>query len=299
MTGAAADSSEQPADATTVAFAALMQESDQALPLDQAALLLAKGIVYPDLELTAALDTLDDLAARLRQQLRNEQNPWVIAEALQHFLGHDMGFRGPDSLNDESYYDDRNSYLNDILGRRIGIPIGLSLVYLEVARRIDFPMVGVGMPLHFVVKYSLGPAPDEGIFLDPFYGGALLTAHDLEQRFLGQFGRQYSFATHYLGAVTKKQLLTRLLNNLRGVYLGRQRLTSALRVLEYLLLIAPWNLEALRDHGLLALRIGDYPQAIADLDTYTQFATNDPHLPAIRGHLEELRQRFSLEGDMA
>ena len=283
-----------PADPTAAAFATLMRERDERLPLDRAAVLLARGIAYPDLEIEAPLAALDDLAAGFRQRLPVTREPLAVATALRDYLGTELGFRGPDSASEDAYYDARNSYLNDILGRRVGIPIGLSIVYIEVARRIAFPLVGVGMPVHFVVKHPLGDAPEEGLFLDPFHGGILLTPEQLRERFAAQLGDRHQFAEHYLGAVTKKQLLTRVLNNLRAVYLMRQQLRNALLVLDYLLLIAPWDLETRRDRGLLALRIGEYPRALDDLQAYAEFATNDPNLPVIRGHIEALRRRFTL-----
>src|SRR5262249_34439259 len=155
---------------------------------------------------------------------------------------------------------------------RIGIPIGLSIVYLEVARRVDFLLVGVGTPLHFVIKHPLGDAPQDGIFLDPFLGGALVTPAEVRRRLEAQFRGQAPFADHYLGAVTKKQTLMRVLQNLKQIYLTRDSLRSALTVLDYLLLIAPWDLESLRDRGLLALRLGEAARALEDLQAYVSFA---------------------------
>jgi regulator of sirC expression with transglutaminase-like and TPR domain len=285
-----------PDEPTAAAFATLMRERDDDLPLDRAATLIARGIAYPDLDLEATLAILDDLADGLRSRLSLSPEPRAVAVALRDYLGSELGFRGPASESEDAYYDARNSYLNDVLGRHVGIPIGLAIVYIEVARRIGFPLVGVGMPMHFVIKHSLGDAPEEGIFMDPFLGGALLTPQQLRQRFETQFRERIPFAEHYLGAVTKKQLLTRVLNNLRGVYLGRQQLHRALSVLDYLLLIAPWDLETRRDRGLLALRIGEFSRALEDLQAYERFATSDPNLPVIRGHIEALRRRFTLGG---
>ena len=285
-----------PNESTAAAFATLMQERGDDLPLDRAAALIARGIAYPDLDLEATLAVLDDLADGLRSRLPALPEPRAVAVALRDYLGGELGFRGPANESEDAYYDVRNSYLNDVLGRHVGIPIGLAIVYIEVARRIGFSLVGVGMPLHFVIKHSLGDAPEEGIFMDPFLGGALLTPQQLRQRFEAQFRDRAPFAEHYLGAVTKKQLLARVLNNLRGVYLGRQQLHRALSVLDYLLLLAPWDLETRRDRGLLALRIGEFSRALEDLQAYERFATSDPNLPVIRGHIEALRRRFTLGG---
>lgn len=286
----------RPADETGAAFAAVIRLRDEDLPLDRAAALLARGIAYPDLDVEETLAQLDDLAAGLSVHLPVLREPYPLVDALRRYLGEELGFRGPGSQREDDYYDPRNSFLNDILGRRIGIPIGLSIVYLEVARRAGIPLVGVGMPLHFVVKYPLGDAPQEGIFLDPFLRGALVTPQQLRDRFMAQYQQRAPFADHYLGAVTKKQLLTRVLLNLRQLYLRRNAPRLVLTALDYQLLIAPWDLEARRDRGMVALRLGEAALALEDLEAYERYATGDPNLPIIRSYIEALRRRFALGG---
>ena len=291
-----ADWGELPPDnKNAAAFAALMREPDERLPLDRAATLLARGVAYRQLDVQEILDQLDVLALGLRSRLPVGRTPLAAVTALRDYLGRDLGFRAPRGDEDD-YYDPRNSFLNDVLGRRIGIPIGLSLVYLEVARRVDIPLVGVGLPWHFVVKYPLGDAPDDAIFLDPFAGGALLTPAELRARFESQSQGRVPYAEHFLGAVTRKQLLTRSLHNLRGIYAARNNVRSLTTVLDYLLLIAPWDLETRRERGLLALRIGEADRALADLQLYAQYSPDDPNLPLINSYIEALRRRFTLGG---
>jgi len=284
-----------PDNKNVAAFAALMREPDERLPLDRAATLLARGVAYRQLDVQEILDQLDVLALGLRSRLPVERTPLAVVTALCDYLGRDLGFRAPRGSEDD-YYDPRNGFLNDVLGRRIGIPIGLSLVYLEVARRVDIPLVGVGLPWHFVVKYPLGDDPHDAIFLDPFAGGALLTPAELRARFESQSQGRVPYAAHFLGAVTKKQLLTRSLHNLRGIYAARNNVRSLTTVLDYLLLIAPWDLETRRERGLLALRIGDADRALADLQLYAEYSPDDPNLPLINSYIEALRRRFSLGG---
>ena len=284
------------ADSTSAAFAELMRRRDDDLPLDHAAALLARGLAYPYLNPDEIAAQLDDLADGLQGQLPLGRDPRRIAAALAQFLGNEVGFRGPESAREDDYYDARNSFINDVLGRRVGIPIALAVVYLEVARRIDFPLVGVGLPGHFLVKHPLGDAPEEGIFLDPFLRGATLSLGQIRDRFDTHFGGRARFETHYLGAVTKKQLLTRALQNLKALYFSRNQLRSALTTFDYLLLIAPWDLETRRDRGMLALRLGETALALADLQAYEEHARGDPNLPLIRGYIEALRRRFSLGG---
>lgn len=283
-------------DPTSAAFAELMRRRDDDLPLDRAAALLARGLAYPELNVAEVVAQLDDLAAGLMGQLPLGRDPRHLAEALGRFLGGEIGFRGPASEGEDDYYDARNSFINDVLGRRIGIPIALSVVYLEVARRIDFPLVGVGLPGHFLIKHSLGDAPEEGIFLDPFNRGAIVSLEQIRSRFDAHFGGRARFETHHLGAVTKKQLLTRALQNLKSIYYSRNQLRAMLAIFDYLLLIAPWDLESRRDRGMLALRLGETALALADLQAYEAHATGDSNLPLIRGYIEALRRRFSLGG---
>ncbi len=284
-----------PRDENAAAFAALMREPDERLPLDRAATLLARGVAYRQLDVQEILDQLDVLARGLRARLPAERTPLAAVTALGDYLGRDLGFRAPRGGEDD-YYDPRNSFLNDVLGRRIGIPIALSLIYLEVARRVDIPLVGVGLPWHFVVKHPLGDDQHDAIFLDPFAGGALPTPAELRARFEAQSQGRVPYAEHFLGAVTKKQLLTRALHNLRGIYSARNNVRSLTTVLDYLLLIAPWDLETRRERGLLALRIGEADRALADLQLYAEFARDDPNLPLINGYIEALRRRFTLGG---
>jgi len=283
-------------DPTSAEFADLMRRRDDDLPLDRAAALLAKGVAYPELDPAEISAQLDDLAAGLMAQLPLGRDPRQIADALRRFLGDELGFRGPDSRREDDYYDARNSFINDVLGRRIGIPIALSVVYLEVARRIDFPLVGVGLPGHFLIKHPLGDDPEDGLFLDPFQRGAILSLGQIRTMFDAHFGGRARFETHYLGAVTKKQLLTRALQNLKNVYYSRNQLRTMLTVFNYLLLIAPWDLDSRRDRGMLALRLGETALALEDLQAYEAHATGDSNLPLIRGYIEALRRRFSLGG---
>lgn len=280
-------------DDTADAFAALMRARDEELPLDRAAALLARGIAYPDLDVERVLSGLDRLAEGLRERLPPGREPGRTIAALNDYLFGELAFRG----NDAEYYDPRNSFLNDVLDRRLGIPITLSLVYIEVARRVDFPLAAVSFPAHFLVKHGGGDAVEDDLYIDPHHGGRLVSVAQLREWVDQFYAGRLPFASHYLGAVTKKQILTRMLQNLKEIYLNRRNdARGALAVVDYLLLIAPWDLEQRRDRGLLAMQTGDPARALEDLQTYEQFVTNDPNLPVIRGYIEALRRRFSLGG---
>src|SRR5262245_56639895 len=148
-------------------FQQLVTLPDPAIPLAEAALLMACE-EDPQLEISPYLDQLDEIADTVKQQVSEGTDPLNITASINNVLFEQFGFRG----NSDDYYDPRNSFFNDVLDRRLGIPITLSLVYLEVARRLNFPMFGVGMPGHFIVKYA---ARNEEILIDPFHKGMVLT----------------------------------------------------------------------------------------------------------------------------
>lgn len=284
-------SADRPPDATSAAFAALMRLRDEDLPLDRAAALLARGIAYPDLDVDRVLARLDRMAGEARDRLPPDRAPARTVAALNDYLFREVGLRG----NDDAYYDPRNSFLNDVLIRRLGIPISLAVVYIEVARRLDFPLAAVSFLAHFLIKHAAGGEVEGDLYIDPYHGGALLTVDQLRERVARFYEGRLPFATHYLGAVTKKQVLIRMLQNLKEIYLNRLNdARHTLTIVQYLLLVAPWDLEQRRDRGLLALQIGDPALALEDLETYVKFVANDPNLPVIRGYIDALRRRFSL-----
>src|SRR5215469_16388866 len=140
-------------------FQELVTLPDGAIPLAEAALLMACE-EYPQLQISPYLDQLDEIAAEAKRKIAGRDSPAEVVANINDVLFEEFGFRG----NKDNYYDPRNSFFNDVMDRRLGIPITLSTVYLEVARRLDFPMVGVGLPGHFVVKYA---DPQQEFFLDP------------------------------------------------------------------------------------------------------------------------------------
>jgi regulator of sirC expression with transglutaminase-like and TPR domain len=195
----------QPATiAETIAKA--LQGSDQDIDLAAVALEIAR-ITYPSLDSAIYLRRLDEMAAMVECRRRD---PLTLIESLNECLFERLGFRG----NIEEYHDPRNSFLNEVLDRRTGLPITLSLVYMEVARRIDLPICGVGFPGHFLVKYPGEPE----IVLDCFNGGKILLEPDCEERLQEVYGRPMAMNPLFLGAVTKKQMVTRMLHNLKVPY---------------------------------------------------------------------------------
>ncbi len=183
-----------------------LDAADDQIDLGAVALEIAR-IAYPALEPAPYLRRLDEMAALVEYQ---RSDPLSVIEALNECLFARLGFHG----NRDDYYDPRNSFLNDVLDRRTGIPITLSLVYMEVARRIDLPLVGVGFPGHFMVKHPGDPE----IVVDCFSGGQIMLQPDCEERLQTVYGRPVALDPAFLNAVTKKQIIIRMLNNLKVIY---------------------------------------------------------------------------------
>jgi regulator of sirC expression with transglutaminase-like and TPR domain len=204
-------------------------------------------------------------------------------ERLSGFLSDEVGLRG----NAEDYYDPRNSYLNEVLDRRLGIPITLALIYIEVGRRAGVPLDGVGFPGHFLLRHSLHTQ----LVLDPFDRGRLLTMDDCKEMLERLSNGSLAFDPRLLRPSTPRQILVRILNNLRGVYLHRGEQLRVIGVLDRVLLLDPDDVGARRDRGLLSLRWGDPVRGIEDLERYLALEPEAPDHEAIENVIAEARQR--------
>ena len=257
-----------PDDEAVRQIRALMRRPEEQISLAEAALWIA-SIEYPQLDRAACLAQLDALAAPLAARVVGQTDPLRIIAAINERLFSEEGFRG----NAEDFYDARNSYLNDVLVRRRGIPIMLSTIYLEVAARINFPLAGVGMPGHYLVRHRFFD-----IFIDAFEQGATLTVAECEQRMHKALGQVLPFDQELLEAAPKLRTVMRMLNNLRNVYAGTRQLTRALRLTELALALNPesgpeWELvmaNDLRQRAALLMEMRRYSPALATLERYLE-----------------------------
>jgi regulator of sirC expression with transglutaminase-like and TPR domain len=228
--------------------------------LAKAALYIAQE-EYPQLDIPAHLAMLDRMADTLRQQLPATPYPMKIIRTINRYLFDELNFRG----NDLDYYDPRNSFLNEVLTRRVGIPITLSLVYLELAKRIGFPMAGVGMPGHFLIRPTL---EEMAIFVDPFHRGEILFEQDCHDRFQQMFGDSARLEPQHLEHITPATFLVRLLTNLKMIYLQQRNVPKALDAINRILLIHPEAVAEWRDRGLINYQQGRLDAALLDLERY-------------------------------
>jgi regulator of sirC expression with transglutaminase-like and TPR domain len=255
-------------------LALLAAGGEAELDLARAALYLAAE-EYPALDADAYVARLDAMAREAADLPLETAPPLGRLLALNRYLFAEQGFTG----NAYHYYDPRNSFLNEVLDRHTGIPITLSVVYLELGWRLELPLAGVGMPGHFVVGYYPGSAPQ---YVDVFGQGRLLTREDCIARLQEQFGSGFVFRDEHLAPVTKRQILTRMLGNLKQIYMQRQDLDRALAAVERILLLNPDEPGEIRDRGLIHYRRGALREAHADLERYTHLAPDADDAETVR-----------------
>jgi len=273
--------SSQTAKNTRARFAELISRDDEQINLAEGALLIAAE-EYPRLSVACCLDKLDLFADLAREQAADAHSAADIISALNSVLFERLGFRG----NRQSYYDPRNSCLNEVIDRRVGLPITLTVVYIEVARRIGFPVKGVGMPFHFIAKHK----GEEGdIFIDPFNGGRLLGPAGCAELLDEMSGGNLEIQPGHLEAVSNKQILTRILSNLLGIYSASDH-RRALAAIERMLLINPNSATHIRDRGLLLAKVGDSQRAIVELERYLEVARYAADADSIREQIKSIRQ---------
>jgi regulator of sirC expression with transglutaminase-like and TPR domain len=266
------------------ALAALLALPDDAIDLGQAALLIARE-EYPDLEVDRYLGVLDRMAEELRSRLRGGEGCISQIAHLNRLLFDEMGFRG----NREEYDDPRNSFLNDVLDRRVGIPISLCTVYLEVARRLGIPLAGVSFPGHFLVRYT-GREVEGEILIDPFNRGAILTEAECRKRIEEMYRGQVVFRPEFLRRARTKEILERMLNNLKATYQAQRDFHRALGAQELLLCIHPGRGAEIRDRGIMHYRLALLGQAADDFEAYLLAAPDAPDAADIRLRLKELKR---------
>jgi regulator of sirC expression with transglutaminase-like and TPR domain len=266
-------------------FAGLVRRPESAIDLGEVALVIAQE-EYPELEVTRYLSCLDEMGADVLARVGPTEDPHRLIAGLGDYLFRERGFHG----NTDDYYDPRNSLLNDVLDRRTGIPITLSTVHMEVGRRLGLRLHGVGMPGHFLVKYV---GPDEEILIDPFNGGALLSHADCQRLLDKVYQGKVAFESRFLATVGTRQILTRMLNNLKAIYFKKQEFATALSVVERLLILDPGTATEVRDRGLLLSQLKRYSEATADLERYLRLAPGAEDSEVICDHLRSIRQRVA------
>jgi regulator of sirC expression with transglutaminase-like and TPR domain len=251
-------------DPTAAAFYEAISLPDEQIDLLECTLLIAQ-IEYPLLNRSSYVDRIEEIAAPLQQEFAADSLARIVQ--VKRLLFEQLGFHG----NREDYYDPRNSFMNDVIDRRTGIPITLSLVLIEVGRRLGLPLVGIGLPGHFLV----GSADRFDIFVDAFDGGRILTRSDATALFRSmQPG--VPFRPEFLSPVRPAQFLTRILNNLLEIYLRAARHAKALPMLERIIVLNPNEHEWIRRRAALHSVLKNYASAARDLERYLALVPDSP-----------------------
>jgi regulator of sirC expression with transglutaminase-like and TPR domain len=272
-------------------FAELVSRQDERIELAKACLQIAQD-AYPGLDVDGYVGELERFAKRLRARFAQDASPEDRIIALNEFLFDDLGFGG----NTDNYYDPRNSYLNEVIDRRTGIPITLSVLYMEIGRRIGLPFEGVSFPGHFLVRLPLRGGT---LVLDPFSGGVPQPEAELRERLKRVIPREALGGVavadlpldQFLEPASNRQILARLLRNLKGVYREKDQPERLLAVLNRMIVVAPESAAELRDRGYVYQRLECWRPALQDLAEYLQREPEAPDQDDVRAKMVDLSLR--------
>ncbi|MCY0388803.1 tetratricopeptide repeat protein [Robbsia sp. Bb-Pol-6] len=266
-------------------FAALVAE-DEGLPLTEAALSLAQD-AYPDLDMQGTLAEIDALVDRLKKRLAKDAGLAQKLPLLNRFFFRELGFAG----NQNDFYDPDNSHLNVVLRKRRGIPISLAVLYLEMAQQLQLPAGGVSFPGHFMLRVTL---PAGEVMLDPMSGESLSEAQLMDRLdpYLSRRGEPIGGALRaLLQPATAREILARMLRNLKSIYLQTERWQRLLAVQQRLAILLPQDIEERRDRGLAFARLDYLRPAIEDLQAYLGECPAAEDATVIESQLVDLRRR--------
>ena len=263
-------------------FHTLVSRSDDQIDLFHAALLIAAD-EYPELDVAQYLTQMDAWAETLKHRLPEKTHPPIRIQYLNDYLFSNLGFSG----NTDDYYDPRNSYLNEVIDRRLGIPITLSVLYLELGRRLGLNLSGVSFPGHFLVKLPHGGG---ALVLDPFNRGIALNGEDLLARLQTMFEVDVSDLTPFLTTASNKLILVRILSNLKGIYHHQNNSAKALDMMNKILLLAPQRHVEYRDRGFLLQSLECYNAALQDFRSYLKLNPEAEDANVIRARIIDLQR---------
>ncbi len=278
-------------------FTALIVGEDASIDLARAALLIAAE-EYPSLDIPLYLSRLEELAEHVRaHMLHLAMEPahppltvnqcFDVLHAMNGVLFEQERFRG----NRIDYYNPQNSFLNRVLERRLGIPLSLSLVYMEVGKRLGLHIAGVGMPFHFIVRCDF---QNTSIYIDPYEKGKFLSEQDCRQRLSQIFKNESDFDPSWLEPLSSRQLLVRMLTNLKNIYIHRGDFLRALMACDRILLLNPAQPVELRDRGVVHFHLKHYSRAIHDLGRYIELDPQANDIEEVRQQIKMIHQLIAL-----
>ncbi len=253
------------------------------VPLEEIAFVIARE-KYPDFDASVYRERLDEFARRAHRRVGRVIGGRQILHGLSHYLFEEEGFRG----NTRDYYNPSNSFLNDVLDSRQGIPITLSIFYIAIARRLGLKTEGVSFPGHFLVRFE----DEDGVFfVDPFHKGKILSQEGCRQRLFEMYGEDLPFRPEFLEPAKHREVLLRMLTNLKVIALMRTDYPTALQMLNRLLLFKPEGGQELKERGLVEYQLECFSPALKDLEDYLREMPDDPDRSKIEGYIADLRDK--------
>jgi len=241
-------------------FFSLSRRNDDEIDLAVGALLIAKD-PYPELNMSVYLEQLNHMATEVQEQIVETDDSRAQIVQLNHYLFEEKAFKG----NKDDYYNPRNSYLNDVLERKLGIPITLSVVYIEVGKRIGLPIVGIAFPGHFIVKHK---GKHMETFIDPFEGGQFLSEESLLEKLRTVFQQPTPMKPEFLMEVSNREIITRMLRNLKQIYFQEKVYERATIAGERIAWLNPESAQDRRDLGYLYHQSNCYGKSLAAFKEY-------------------------------
>lgn len=257
--------------------------SDSKYNLIEKCLKLAQILEYPQLDIQANIEKINEIAKSLKIILSDVKNPTYLISMLNEHLFERLGFQG--DTND--YYDPKNNFLNEVLQKKSGIPITLSILYVEIARQIGLELRICGFPSHVVVKHG------EDMILDPFGGGRLLTVEDLEDILYRNFGEEIEFQPEFLDELPEDKILVRIIRNLKNSYAQSYAYDKALRCANMILAVEPDSPDEIRDKGIVLERLQKYKEALDHLNKYLEIAPESADVDYILELIRNTREKIN------
>jgi regulator of sirC expression with transglutaminase-like and TPR domain len=267
-------------------FRQAVDRPEESIDLGRAALTIALP-EYPELDCLDYLRRIDSIALEVSERCGSDTDAFRSIAALNLVLFSQHGFHG----NRDAYYEPDNSFLHRVIERKTGIPITLSVLYIEVAQRVGLSFSGVGFPGHFLVKTSID---DNEIVIDPFNGGEIKSPTDLDRMLRDMYGGKVGLRGEFLAPVGKKQILQRMLANLKGLYAKANEWLKTLAVLDRMLILDPGSADDTRDRGVIYTRLDCFNQAKEDFERYLRLAPGAKDAAVIREQIADLAKRVVL-----
>lgn len=257
--------------------------NNQNYNLIEKCLKLSQLLEYPDLDIDQYIQKINEISKSLKLSLTESKNPTYLISMVNEFLFQNFGFKG----DKEDYYNPKNNFLNEVIDKKSGIPITLSIIYAEVGKNIGLDLKIVGFPSHIIVKYK------EEMIFDPFNNGRLLSIDDLQKILAENYGSQVEFIPEFLNEIEDEGILVRILRNLRNSYTQSYAYTKAMRCTDMALGLEPNSPEDIRDKGFLEEKLLNYDSALKLLNQYLEINPNAEDVDFILEHIRYVRNKIS------